>query len=400
MSIKKTPDDFRVDELLDPGFTFGETAGPFALYRLTKTGMGTPEAIGKIAKHWMIRHAALAYAGLKDKHAKSTQHLTLDCAQFSGKAPEREAGPYWSIERLGYCARAIRSSDLAGNRFRIVVRSLTPEDSRDMDRAAALLRVPGREPAALRFVNYFGDQRFGSARHGEGFLARNLIDGDFETALRLAVAVEHRKDHRDVKAFKRALLEGWGRWQEVLPKLRHCPERKAFEHLARHPQDYRGAFTQLPYFLQQICVYAYQSHLWNSVARGLAAQCEGGREDRIVAEDPYGVMLFPAALTIPAEWEDLNVPLLSRKTELRAPWGETASEVLAEENLKLEDLRIPGVRRPFFGEAPRKLFVEARGFELGPAEKEEGGGGRLMRVASFELPPGAYATVLLRALGE
>ncbi|MCZ7647291.1 MAG: tRNA pseudouridine(13) synthase TruD [Planctomycetota bacterium] len=397
MSIKRSPADFIVDELLKPGFRPEAREGPFAVYRLSKEGMATPEAVGQWARKWKIKPGALAYAGLKDKYARCTQHVSLRLALAGGAPPERDGESHWNVERLGWAKRHVQADDLAGNRFRIVVRGLHAAECAGMDRAIELLRVPDRP--ALRFVNYFGDQRFGSARHGQGFVARLLVDGDFEGALQLALCAEARKDRREVKAFKRALTEGWGRWQEVLPKLRRCPERRAIEHLAQHPGDFRGAFGWLPYFLQQMCVYAYQSHLWNAVARGLAARCEGSRSERIVADDPFGVMLFPAAAAVPAEWAELDVPLLSRKTEMKEPWAEVAREVLEEEGLDLNKLRIPGVRRPFFGETPRRLFAEAAEFSIAPPVRE-GQEPLAARTLEFVLPPGAYATVLLRALGQ
>ena len=79
-----------------------------------------------------------------------------------------------------------------------------------------------------------------------------------------------------------------------------------------------------------------------------------------------------------------------------------AGAALASEGIDLPQLRIPGLRRPFFGETPRPLLVRAERFDLTGATTDEltPSGKRLKRVASFELPRGAYATVVLRALGQ
>jgi tRNA pseudouridine13 synthase len=258
------------------------------------------------------------------------------------------------------------------------------------------------EPAALRLVNYFGDQRFGSARHGQGFIGKHLCQGDFEGALRLAIATAARKDRMEQKVFKRTLQENWGRWREVLPRLRRCPERRAVERLAHSAKDFRAAFCALPYLLQQLSVYAYQSWLWNSIARDLIARRCGPLGQVLVADDPFGEMLFPAAGCIPEELAALQIPLLARKTVLARPWQESAAEVLKAEGISSGQLHIPGLRRPFFGEELRALFFIAADFKLGPAEPDEtaGGQGRLKRLVSFILPRGSYATVVLRALGQ
>lgn len=403
MTIKRQPSDFQVTEVLSPELlaALRSEPGPVALYRLTKDGLSTPEAVGAVNRALKLPHRALAYAGLKDKHASSSQHLSLTLGEGLEEAPERAEGPGWQLERLGWVERAIQARDIAANGFQIVVRSLNDEACRDMDQAIGLLSVPqdpASGPCALRVVNYFGDQRFGSARHGHGFLARHLIRGEFEEALKLALAIPARKDHRSVKEFKRAVEAGWGNWKELLPRLRRCPERAVIERLARKPKDFRDAFCELPYFFRQLCIYAYQSWLWNSIARTLVAERCAEPGPVLSAEDPFGEMLFPAAEGVPAELTELDLPLLGYKTELKEPWAAAATTVLSAEGITTAQLRIPRVRRPFFGEEPRRLFVLASKFSASTPEAD--GQGRFCRTVSFELPRGAYATVVLRALGQ
>jgi tRNA(Glu) U13 pseudouridine synthase TruD len=98
----------------------------------------------------------------------------------------------------------------------------------------------------------------------------------------------------------------------------------------------------------------------------------------------------------------LELPILAAKSVLEEPWGPAAAEALREEGIELSQLTIPGVRRPYFGESLRALFVVAQNVELGEPELDEmSGGSRLgKRVVAFELPRGSYATVVLRSLGQ
>jgi tRNA pseudouridine13 synthase len=409
--IKRTPTDFQVEETLGKDLAaLPVNEGPFALYRLSKEGLATPEAVGRIARELKVPANTFAYAGLKDKHASTIQHVTLKLENLP-PPPEKASGAGWSLERLAFVSRPIASADIARNRFRITLRNLTPQDCFDMDRAARMLAIgDGKESGAdkpksslaLRIVNYFGDQRFGSARHGKGFIAQHLIRGDFETALKLAIATEARKDRMEQKVFKRTLLEHWGDWKELLKKLRPCPERKAIERLGNSGGDFRAAFCALPYMLQQLSVYAYQSHLWNAIARGVVEKHCAPRGPVLAAEDVFGEMLFPTNEAMAPELIDLDLPLLARKTELREPWREAAEAVLKEEGIEVAQLEIPGVRRPFFGEEPRKLFFVAEDFQPGRPEHDESADDtrRKKRTVSFALPRGCYATVLLRALGQ
>jgi tRNA(Glu) U13 pseudouridine synthase TruD len=60
------------------------------------------------------------------------------------------------------------------------------------------------------------------------------------------------------------------------------------------------------------------------------------------------------------------------------------------------------LKSPYFGETPRPLFIEASNFALGNPEKDEDDakGQRFRRRLVMDLPRGAYATVVLRALGQ
>lgn len=406
MAIKRAPDDFYVEELLSESLRAGvldkPPASPHALYRLEKTGLATPEAAGRIGRSLGLKPGAIAYAGLKDKHARSIQHVTLAAPE----APAQAEGDGWKLERLGWLDKPLTAEAIGANRFRIAVRGLTQESSADMDAAVELLRA---RDGSLRFINYFGDQRFGSARHGQGHLARFLVKGEFEQALRLAIAAPARKDRREQKDFKHLVAANWGNWRELQSRLRakkfHPPEARAIERLAHSSKDFRAAFTALPYFFQQLCVYAYQSHLWNTIARTFVAGQSGEGDAVLEAESPYGTMLFPAAKSLPDEWLTLDLPLLARKTELKEPWKGAAEAVLEAEGITLDELRIPGVRRPFFGEAPRTLVAEAQAFSLSVPESEgkppsRNAAQRYTRTVTFELPRGSYATVLLKALGQ
>lgn len=421
MTIRRQPEDFVVGERLLPacrsGFTASWSRGtPHAVFELTKTSLTTPEAIQRLARELSVRHADVSYAGLKDRHARTTQHVSIEVprAERAAVMPRAVEGRGWSGRLLGWSPAAISAECIEGNFFAIVVRGLSREACDEMDRRARLLtlvvpRTPGtsesssesrdRKPASLLILNYFGDQRFGSARHGEGWVARALIKGDFDQALRLAIGTPARKDSGHTRPFTRLCAEKWGRWKELARELPPCPERAAIEALAAG-KDARDAFASLPYFLQSMCVEAYQSHLWNEAARRIARSLGGAAVLR--SSDPFGEMLFPTASAVNESWRGQDMPLLGPRTTFDGPWADAAKAALAEEGIARGDLTIPGLRRPFFGEARRPLFFEASRFDAPPPEPDEldKRPGRLKRTVSFQLPRGAYATVVLRALGQ
>ncbi len=411
MAIKQRPDDFVVEEALEPAFEaeVSDQPRPFALSRVEKRGLTTHEMLDALAKRLEVRTRDVAAAGLKDKMAATTQHVTLRADALHRPPPREIEGRSFTANQIGFVSEHITSAAIHSNRFRIVVRTLTRRAIDDMREAAARLTIgrghSGRGQSHLMVTNYYGNQRFGSARAGQGFIAAHLIRSEFEEAVRLAIGIPHRKDVLRVKQFKEIVSEHWESrdWREALRSLPKLPERAAIEHLAGKPTDFRGAFAALPYFFQQLCLEAYQSLLWNRMATMLLIDRLGESERLWVVDDKFGQLVFPEAAAIPDDLLDLNLPVLGRRTGLVAPWKDAAQRVLADEGIEnVEALHIRGLDKPWFGEVPRKLFMTAERFQVSdPEPDEEQPKARRFKVTtSFTLPRGGYATVLLRALGQ
>ena len=78
--IKRSPTDFKVEEHLRPdAFTQPVEDEPqrFLLCKLAKKSLSTPEAVARAARALSLKSGAIAYAGLKDKHAHTIQHITI-----------------------------------------------------------------------------------------------------------------------------------------------------------------------------------------------------------------------------------------------------------------------------------------------------------------------------------
>jgi tRNA pseudouridine13 synthase len=410
MAIKQRPEDFIVEETLQPDYMAGvsERPGPFALYRLRKTGLTTHEAIAALARWLHCAESDVAAAGLKDKQASTSQHVTLRTEALHRPAPQQIEGRSFTAERVGFVAEAITSAAIHGNRFTIAARTLTRRAIDELRQAAARLTINGQSDsrvARLIVTNYYGNQRFGSARAGQGFIALRLIRGEFEEALRIAIAVPHRKDLLRMKNFKQIVADHWEsrEWRSALKELPRVPERAAIEHLARKPTDFRGAFAALPYFFQQLTVEAYQSLLWNRIATSFLIDRFGDSGKLWVVDDQFGQLVFPEASAIPPDLRDLDLPVLGRRSQIVEPWKSAAERVLSEEGIDSVDmLHIRGLDRPWFAEVPRKLFMTVDDFAVGkPQDDEDQPKARRFKVTTkFTLPRGGYATVVLRALGQ
>lgn len=404
MIIRRLPSDFVVVEELEEAWASRvspspQSVGDVTVYMLEKESQTTPEAAQALGAALGIGGGKVAYAGLKDKHAVTRQHVTVPLRALAAEpAPRALGGRGWRAEWIGWAPQAINAAAIARNRFEITVRDMTIADAREMERRAGLLSVgPG---GVLQVVNYFGDQRFGSARHGKGFAGARLIAGDFEGALRLLIGTPARKDSGKRRTLTRAAAGSWGKWTDVLARTPRCPERRAVEVLAAGG-GYKAAFAALPNLVQVMAVEAYQSWLWNAAARRMVDGL-GLPDDRLLrADDEFGEMVFPAPASVPGSWAGAEAPMPAADMPLGGDWADATRSVLDSEGLRIEDLRVPGLRRPAFAAATRSLVVRAEPFAMSPAEPDElGRGGRLKRVLRFALPRGAYATTVLRAVGQ
>ena len=251
MKVKQQPDDFRVEELT--AVTPGER-GPFAFYRLEKRGWTTPDALAAIRRRWQIAPQRLNYGGLKDRHADTIQYLTIYHGPRRGLKHNAV-----TLNYLGQVEAPYSSRDILANRFRMTLRDLSPDAGRGG-------RASSRAKSARDGIpNYFDDQRFGSVAGGNDFVAKHMVLGQFEDALKLALTAPYEFDPPEEKRVKATLSNCWGRWAECKEKLPRSHARSLVDYLVHHPTDFRGTLARLRPELQGIYLSAYQSHLWNRI---------------------------------------------------------------------------------------------------------------------------------------
>src|SRR3954471_20629914 len=185
MKLKRTPEDFQVEELT----TVRPSAqGRYTLYSLSKRGLGTLEAVEAICRRWNLASRQVSYGGLKDRHAVTVQYLTIvDGPRKSIKETS------FDLEPLGRLAYPYSPQHFRGNRFVIVVRDLSQEH-------ADLAMEQLKSAASDGLPNYFDDQRFGSVGVSGQFIGHAWLKGDHETALWLALAESNPFDRSGVKA--------------------------------------------------------------------------------------------------------------------------------------------------------------------------------------------------------
>lgn len=152
------PEDFRVDEEL--GFE-ADGEGEHLLLRVEKIGANTDWVAKRLAEFAGVAPVAVGYAGMKDRHAVTTQ-------TFSVHVAGREIPDFSLLDVEGVRVvdavrhrRKLPRGALRGNRFEVVLRDVEGERPVIEARLQAL--------AAGGFPNAFGEQRFG--RDGDNVAA-------------------------------------------------------------------------------------------------------------------------------------------------------------------------------------------------------------------------------------
>jgi tRNA pseudouridine13 synthase len=151
--IGAEPEDFRVDEV---PLYFPSGEGEHWYIRIRKRRLTTRAAVTLLARAAGVRDRDIGVAGLKDKHAITTQWLSVPRTPLS---PERWSMPE-GVELVEFSRHnnKLRTGHLARNRFTI---SLVGLDNAALVRAEAIMERLER----TGLHNYFGEQRFGV--HGD-----------------------------------------------------------------------------------------------------------------------------------------------------------------------------------------------------------------------------------------
>ncbi|KYF62129.1 tRNA pseudouridine(13) synthase TruD [Sorangium cellulosum] len=207
--LRSSPADFVVEEL--PAYApSGRGEHVFVTFR--KTGRNTPDAVRAIAFALGADPGSTGFAGMKDRHAITTQTASIQLPLARDPAPLLAQAELPGIEILAVARHdnKLKPGHLVGNRFQITLRGIDPSALPLAERRLAEIGRAG-------VPNAFGPQRFG--RDG----------GNPERALAWIAGRERGpRDKREQRLLFSALQSRWfnevlarreadGTWSAVLP---------------------------------------------------------------------------------------------------------------------------------------------------------------------------------------
>jgi len=384
MKLKSAPEDFRVDERT----LVQATDGPFALYRLSKCGIGTPEAIHEILHRWNLPRNRISYGGLKDRHAQTTQHISIHRGPRTGFS-ERS----FSVEYLGQIPRPFAAKDIQCNRFAIRLRGIEKSRCAELDR-----RLEETKEAGI--INYFDDQRFGSLGASGDLIGVAWCKGDYERALYLAMAEHNSHDRPREREQKEILRDYWGQWDKCKSLLDRSHHRSIITYLVDHPTDFKRAVALIRQDLRGIYLSAFQSWVWNRWLSACIVRLHG----------EYTCGWLPSRcgpLALPnlqepelrarwAPWTKMQLPLPSARERHWPPDTEELLEsVLAPQGMSVREMRLKFPRDTFFSKGERSVALQPTSIDSHWEDAGENSQ-RCHWCLRFDLPRGAYATMAIR----
>ncbi len=384
--IKTRPEDFFVEEQpLYPAAGMGD----HTYVLIEKRGLGTREAIDRLARALKVQRREIGSAGLKDTHAVTRQWVSVERVP-----PERVSDLEVADIRIRQVTRhtnKLKLGHLAGNRFIIKLRNLTMPQEEAVRAAEEVLSILARKGVP----NYYGPQRFGN-RVDNHLVGKAIINNDAVRAIDLFIGRPDPRLDSAVMLLARQLYLN-GEYQQALDvwPRQIMERRRILRALIINRGNKKRAFKVMDKHLKGFFVSAYQSAVFNRVLNARMPDIDRVLPGDMAYKHENGACFrVEDAETEQGRCDRFEIsptgPLLGqRTTRLEGPAGEIENPLLEAEGLGEEQFRqmkrlgARGGRRPLRFQ-PREASVATGADDLGPYLE-----------LRFELDPGCYATTLL-----
>lgn len=400
--LKERNEDFLVEEqpLYEP---CGE--GEHVYLFIEKNGLTTHDAVHRIARAMHMHRRNIGYAGLKDKHAVTRQHLSL---WLPGVEDEVIQEGVWRINEYQQRIKVlwhekhtnkIKRGHHGGNRFVLRLRNVEPTH---VIRAKQIMDKMQEQGVP----NYVGDQRFGY-RQNSHRTGRAILLGQHQEALDEMLGSRSEVESGFIAEGREHYRAG--RYTDAIhvwPKaLRY--DRQALDAL-RQKKPAKDAVLAIDGSQRAFLVSAWQSMVFNEV---LSQRVKDGTFNRLMPGDlawkhDNGSVFETDETTV----EEDNAPGGRVEQGAVSPsgplWGVqmtcATGEPGAMEQQALEDSGVTEDQLAGPGDDP-KAVAEGRRRPLRNILKDPDLSGGVDEhgpyiKASFELPRGAYATMVMREI--
>lgn len=219
---------------------------PIIYATLVKCGLSTIESTEELAKFLRINSENIKYAGIKDKHAITSQLISVKGGDID-KLNSISSSNFF-VKNIFSGKKGIYVGKLKGNQFTILIRT-GPDFKKEM------LIKNLNEVEKKGFFNFFYLQRFGIPRLMNPYCGLHILKGDYEKAIFTAICEPGERELLYFQNLRKEMGKLWGNWEEIEGILQSFPltfqnEIKLIRSLINEPNNFVGALNQIPRVVQ------------------------------------------------------------------------------------------------------------------------------------------------------
>ena len=372
-TIKQIPADFIVEEIDINGNVIEigkkhvfdtKSSGDFFVFALEKNDIDTFMAIRSIAYKLGVSREKITVAGMKDKKAITAQRASAH--KMKKEQFENLIIPKLKITPIGYGTKVYLGA-LRGNRFTITIRNIDLTEKKTKEH----LEKINKELNGV-FLNYYGEQRFGSSRPITHIMGKYLLTEDIKNAVKTYISYTNKNDTNEIKKNRQNAFSDLENAKKSFPKS--CVyELDMISHLIDNPGDFSGALRKIPLPLRKMFVSAYQSYIFNRAVFELSNKKMLENNSSV----PVPGYLFESRI-FSDDAEDMVEKILKKEKISPSMFKVSYMPDISSEGTK------------------RNAYAKYHDFKIVDINKDELNKGKTKATLRFSLDKGTYATVFLR----
>ena len=363
--IRQNIDDFVVSEILsEKTMSSIKQNDGYAVYKLKKQNIDTNHALKEIFKKTGIRLKSL---GLKDASAITEQYV---CSMGKSRPTQNLSEKKYSLEKVGFVQKPLTKKNMIGNHFKIKISKSSSD--------------PSKFNEYDRILNFYGYQRFGSARPVTHLIGKAILQRNFSDAIKLLVSFTSEFDSIENTQLRKKLSDE-SNYKKILPEVppQMDLERIAISEMIQH-NDPLKAIKALPLSIRRFFVQAYQSFLFNKT---VSDAFENGEDlfkpqEGDVCFDKNGIL----GKYIKGLDQSVSVPLVGYSYYKKTRFDYYTSKILENEEISPKDFYLKEIQELSNEGGYRNSSITCSNYSANE------------NIISFSLSRGSFATIVLREI--
>jgi len=407
--IKTRPEDFIIWEILETGmdakklfesslFTGGY--GGHLLCVMKKVKLDSIRAVSLLATKLNLKSREIGICGIKDKMSISWQFITIP-SHLLENIEILKIDNLLEVKPIKYVRHKLSSRLLKSNVFQVRIRHPRTTD-------VSIIREIIRELKIKGIPNYYGHQRFGITRPITPIVGTLILKRMLREAVAAFLSDYSNLENEKSKLVRKELGERWDlEWaRKSFPKSLTY-ERMMIESLLTHPEDYVKCLRTLPLRLRRLIVESVAAKIFNLtlskiIEEGKFNELEVG--DIVLPLDASGRADKNRPITVTnRNIKQIEKLIKDKKMVIALPTpgylspiprnlkGEIMLGIMERESLDFKDFKLVDLPEASTKGSLRPMAITNWDCSATSTDNDS-------LILQFSLPPGSYATILLREL--